>query len=200
MGQDVHLIDLVVQQVEAIARRLLGFGAQCLLESPDHVRSCQAHANLLILLSSRHASNQGSFPLPRFCCPRGVSGTMSPSDFPCGSTRMMERGARLAAWDLPCCPVCGADVPRPLPRRANPWSSVGCSHGLQRPSRLFRPVGSRDCTFEACSGFTHGAARQLADPPEVGLCPKSFDQSVTLLVVSVATGVSRQLPRQDLHL
>ena len=87
-----------------------------------------------------------------------------------------------------------------LPRRANPWSLVGCSHGLPRPSRFFRPVGPRDFTFEACSGFTRVAARRLADPPTVGLCPQSFDQSVPLLAILVATGVSRQLPRQDLHL
>ena len=109
-------MDLVVQQGEPRGWRLLSFGAQGLLESPDPVRSCQAHATLLILLSVRHASNQGSFPPRRFCCPPGADGTMSPSDFPRGSTLMMERGARLAAWDLPCCPVCGADVPRPLPR------------------------------------------------------------------------------------
>ena len=50
------------------------------------------------------------------------------------------------------------------------------------------------------SGFTRVAARRLADPLTVGLCPKSFDQSVALRAVLVATGVSRQLPRQDLHL
>ena len=181
--------------------RQLGRDTQRLLESPEQARRSQAHATLRLLDSSRHTSHQGSFPPSRLCCPQGPSGTMSPSDFPSGSTLMMERGlCGPAGRDLPCCPVCCADVPRPLPRRANPWSSVGCSHGLQRPSRLFRPVGPRDFTFEACSGFTHVAARQLADPPEVGLCPKSFDQSVTLLAVSVATGVSRQLPRQDLHL
>lgn len=65
---------------------------------------------------------------------------------------------------------------------------------------VIQAVGPRDFTFEACSGFTHVAARRLADPPMVGLCPKSFDQSVTLLIALVATGVSRQLPRQDLHL
>ena len=106
---------------------------------------------------------------------------------------------RLAAWDLPCCPVCCADVPRPLPRRGNLGSSVRCSPRLQRPSRLFRPVDPRDFTFEACSAFTPVAARRLADPPTVGLCPKSFDQSVAFLAVLVATGVSRQLPRQDVH-
>jgi len=180
--------------------RLLGREAQRLLESPEQARRSQAHATLRLLDSSRHASNQGSFPPRRLCCPSGTCGTMSPSDFPRGSTLSMERGARLAAWDLPCCPVCCADVPRPLPRRGTPWSSVGCSHGLRRPSRLFRPVGPRDFTFEACSGFTRVAARRLADPPTVGLCPKSFDQSVALLAVLVATEVSRRLPRQDLHL
>ena len=180
--------------------RLFGRDAQRLLESPGQARSLQALANLRLLNSSRRTSNQGSFPPRWLCCPPSAIGTMSPSDFPRGSTLMMERGSRLAAWDLPCCPVCYADVPRPLPRRANPWSSVGCSHGHQRPSRLFRPVGPRDFTFEACSGFTHVAARRLADPPTVGLCPKSFDQSVALRIVLVATGVSRQLPRQDLHL
>ena len=179
----------------------LGRDAQRLLESPEQARNAQADANLRLLDSSRHTSNQGSFPPRRLCCPSGACGTMSPSDFPPGSTLMMERGlCGPAGRDLPCCPVCYADVPRPLPRRANPWSSVGCSHGLRRPSRLFRPVGPRDFTFETCLGFTPVAARRLADPPEVGLCPKSFDQSVALLAVSVATGVSRQLPRQDLHL
>jgi len=181
--------------------RLLGREAQRLLESPEQARRSQAHATLRLLDSSRHASNQGSFPPRRLCCPPGTCGTMSPSDFPPGSTLMMERGLYgPAGRDLPCCPVCCADVPRPLPRRGNPWSSVGCSHGLQRPSRLFRPVGPRDFTFEACSGFTRVAARRLADPPKVGLCPEGFSRSVTLATASVATGVSRQLPRQDLHL
>src|SRR5260370_35142666 len=52
--------------------------------------------------------------------------------------------------------------------------------------------------FEACSGFTHVAARQLADPPVVGHCPESLSKLVTLLAVSVATGVNRQLPQTGL--
>jgi hypothetical protein len=182
--------------------RLLGREAQCLLESPEQARSSQTHANLRLLDSSRRTSNQDSFPPCRLCCSSGACGTMSPSDFPPGST-LMDDGARpvrphrTGSPVLPCV-LCGRATPRP--RRTNPWSSVGCSHGLQRPSRLFMPIGSRDFTFEVCSGFTHVAARQLADPPEVGLCPKSFEQSVALLAVSVAIGKSRQLPRQDLHL
>ena len=70
----------VVPQGEAIGRRLLGGGAPCLLESPDLVRSCQPHAIRLILLSSRHASNQGSFPPQWLCCPPSDIGTMRPAD------------------------------------------------------------------------------------------------------------------------
>ena len=179
----------------------LGGGAPCLLKSLDHVRRCQTHATLLILLSVRHASKQGAFPPRRLCCPPNAIGTMSPSDFLPGSPLKADREARpLTRLALPCCPVCGVDVPRPLPRRASPWSPVGCSHGLQRPSRLCRPVGPRDGTFETCASVTPIAAHRLAAPPTVGLCPEGFSRSVTLATASVATGVSRQLPRQDLHL
>ena len=37
---------------------------------------------------------------------------------------------------------------------------------LTRPFPLFRRVGIRDFTFEACSGFTRVTARMLAQPPE----------------------------------
>jgi hypothetical protein len=93
MGQDVRPMDLVVQQAEPMGWRLLGFDAQGLLESPDHVRSCQAHANLLILLSLGRASNQGSFPPRQLCCPPSAIGTMSPSDFPLGSLLKRERNS-----------------------------------------------------------------------------------------------------------
>ena len=45
---------------------------------------------------------------------------------------------------------------------------------------ISRRLGARIDTFEACSGFTRVAARTLADPPEAGLCPRSFDGPVTL--------------------
>ncbi len=190
--------------------RRLGRDAKRLLELSDHLRSCQADANLLVLLSSRHASNQGSFP-PRRFAPAGPRGTMSPSDFPRGSTLSMERGRRaLAARDLPCCPVCCVGVPRPLPRRANPGSSVGCSGtrcsaaatggdsgglpgysgrsalatSLSRPaqaSRMLRPVDS----------LTH---------PWWASVPRASTWQLPVHAVLIATGVSRRLPRQDLHL
>ena len=36
----------------------------------------------------------------------------------------------------------------------------------RRPSPFPRRVGPHDCTFEACSGFTHVAACRVASPPK----------------------------------
>src|SRR2546422_1886513 len=72
---------------------------------------------------------------------------------------------------------------------------VDCACAIPRPSLLFRQVGAHDFPFEACSGFTRVATRRLADPPMVDRCPESFDKSVTLPAVSVATGANRQFPQ-----
>ncbi len=156
----------------------------------------------LTMLDARSTiSSRSSEPRRGSATHRRLPRRQGPSDFPRGSIHSMERNAQgLAAWELPCCPVCCVGVPCPLPRRGRLGSSVWCSPSLQRPSRLFKPVGPRDVTFEACPGISRVTARRLADQPKAGLCPKIFDQSVTLLVVLVATGVSRRLPRQDLHL
>jgi len=53
--------------------------------------------------------------------------------------------------------------------------------------------------FEACSGFTRGAARTLANPPEAGLCPRGFDGLVTLAISRVATKAYRHLLGPDFH-
>lgn len=84
--------------------------------------------------------------------------------------------------------------------------SVGCrryEEPLRIPTRLHPLDGARRASPRGISrpaqAYTRVAARRLADPPTVGLCP-SFVQAVTLLIVIVATGMSRQLPRQTLHL
>ena len=198
MSARVHL---VVQQVEAIGRFLLGLGVQRLLEPPELRWSCQAHANLPPLGSSRRTPNQGAFPPRRFCCPAGPNGTMRPSDTHRGSRRQSgsesrDPSPRWASRVAPCSvPTCHAHYPG----ERSPPSSVGCSDAIQRPSLFFRQVGAHDFPFEACSGFTRVAARRLADPPTVGPCPESFSDSVTLLAASVATGVHRQLPGPDFH-
>ncbi len=113
---------------------------------------------------------------------------------PCGSESRdpSPRGASRVAL----CSVSTATPPTPVSDR--PF--IG--RFLRRDPAAF-PVlmaGRRSrFSFEACAGFTCVAARRLADPPSVGLCPESFDASVTLRIVSVATGVHRQLPRPDSH-
>src|SRR3954465_11882803 len=75
---------------------------------------------------------------------------------------------------------------------------------LTRPSPLFRRVGIRIITFEACSDFTHVTARWIAQPPEAAfvtrLRPDRLPnqaarqlpkQSTTLRVKSSSTGGSR---------
>jgi hypothetical protein len=59
-----------------------------------------------------------------------------------------------------------------------------------QPSPLHRRVGIRIATFEACSGFTHVTARQLAQPPKAtfvtGLQPTDYADKL-----SQATGFSK---------
>ena len=50
-------------------------------------------------------------------------------------------------------------------RQTGPGARVDCFPGPQGPSPLFRRVGVRDITFEACSSFTHVTAYMLAQPP-----------------------------------
>src|SRR4051812_23923506 len=85
-----------------------------------------------------------------------------------------------------------------------------------RPSPLFRRVGIRIITFEACSDFTHVTARWIAQPPEAAfvtrLRPDRLPnqaarqlpkQSTTLRVKSSSTGGSRlrgALNKAGLHL
>src|SRR5260370_12378188 len=61
-------------------------------------------------------------------------------------------------------------MPCPLPRWTRTGASVGCYPVPLGPSPLFRRVGVHDFTFEACSGFTHVTACQIAQPPHGGLC------------------------------
>jgi len=66
---------------------------------------------------------------------------------------------------------------------------------------MFRQVGIRIFTFEACSGFTHVTAHWIAQPPEAAFVTRLRshrspgrtarqlpDQSTTLWVASSSTG------------
>ena len=70
-----------------------------------------------------------------------------------------------------------SDVLCPLPRRIE-RVRVSITSPLVQPSPNGRRVGIRIVTFEACSGFTHVTARQLAQPPKAtfvtGLQPTDY--------------------------
>ena len=197
VSEDVFAPHLVIQEMKPPRRLLLGLHVQRSLERPDSFGSCQAHANPPLLSSFKRTSNQGSFPppaLPGFCS------TVSPSDT-CRARFPMEPlpGVPGSPTGLPCCESPRVYVPRPLPRRAGRPSHVGRSGRPRRPSSIERRLGARIQSFEACSGFTHVAARTLAGPPEADLCPRSFDGSVTLAISRVATKAYRHLLGPDLH-
>ncbi len=74
---------------------------------------------------------------------------------------------------------------RPLLRRAGPLSHVGGFSRPRRPSSMQRRLDARISAFEACSGFTHVAARTFAGPPKAGVCPQGFDGSVIFPIARV---------------
>src|SRR6476646_8645541 len=82
-----------------------------------------------------------------------------------------------------------SDVPCPLPRRIE-RVRVSIASPLMLPSPFDRRVGIRIVTFEACSGFTHVTARQIAQPPKAAF--------VTRLQPCRLPGrTARQLPDQS---
>ena len=195
--EDVFTPHLVIQKMESPRRLLLGLHVQRSLERPDSFGSCQAHANPPLLSSSKRTSNQGAFPPPALS---GFLSTVSPSDT-CRARLPLEPlpGVPGSPTGLPCCESPRVYVSRPLPRRAGRPSHVGRSGRPRRPSSIERRLGARIQPFEACSGFTRVAARTLAGPPKADLCPQSFDSSVTLAIVRVATKAYRHLLGPDLH-
>ena len=197
MGEDVCTPHLVMQAMEPPRRLLLGLDVQRSLEPPNLFRSYQAHANLPTSARSSAPPNQGSFPPPAL---PGFLGRMSPSDV-CQARFPVEplSGDPDSPTDLPCCESPRAYVLRPLPRRAGPLSHVGESSRPRRPSSMQWRLGARISAFEACSGFTRVAARTLAGPPKAGVCPQSFDGSVTFAISWVATKAYRHLLGPDLH-
>src|SRR5262249_61889661 len=71
-------------------------------------------------------------------------------------------------------PTCRAHLPRRIKR-----VHMSIASPLMQPSPIGRRVGIRIVTFEACSGFTHVTARQIAQPPYGDLCHEAPTQPVT---------------------
>jgi hypothetical protein len=64
----------------------------------------------------------------------------------------------------------------------------------QRPSPLFKRVGSCITLFEACSTFTHVPACVLAESPKATLYIEVLSMVKSLSIAPIATGWSDQLP------
>jgi hypothetical protein len=90
-------------------------------------------------------------------------------------------------------------VPSSLPRRIE-RVRASIASPFTRPSPLFRRVGIRTFTFEACSSFTRITARRVAQPPKGGLCHEASTQSVTQPSRSSATrSIDNSLDGTFLH-
>ena len=61
-------------------------------------------------------------------------------------------------------------------------------------------VGLRVSPSRGLLSVHSGYGPKGCGPPMVDLCLASFDGSVTLAAVAIATGVDRQFPGQDFHL
>ncbi len=154
--------------------------------------------------STASKAHQKSGPFPPPALP-GFALTTTLSD---------SRPARRLTPALEVRPPTGTGLPR-LPaspfQRAVPITPAdrdGCICRLlphpTRPSPLFRRVGIRNFTFEACSGFTRVTAHWIAQPPKAAfvarLRPARLpgqtacqlpDQSTTLWVEPTSTGDTR---------
>src|SRR5215208_264634 len=169
VGEDVRPVDLVVELVEAEGRLLLGLEVQLALQSPDLVRSCQAHrqspSTVFCLASTPEVR-----PLPSAVVTRVTGrlrlplGTMGLSDsrpirrLPRRSPPVARRRSvgPLTLHRGPCAravvitPAAGSGASvggeLPDPRRPSPvrWR-LGAASSLSRPARrslTLRPVRS----------------------------------------------------------
>ena len=139
--------------------------------------------------------NQGSFPppaLPGFLGNTSPSATLTarpaPHGVPVGACHTTDRASRVATLSIfhACHSQCPGETDR-CSRRSPPDRC--------QPSPFYRRVGFRITRFEACSAFTHVAARMLAEPPKAALFHRSASNHVVTSVIrSDCYRLERQLP------
>src|SRR5215475_10358383 len=136
-------------------------------------------ANRLLLSSpsSKACQKSGPFPPPEL---PGFIGRTSLSDsrsrrHPSGG---VWGGNPRAIGPPPMCRVALSTCRAHYPGGSERVHISGFLPRSMQPSPLHRRVGIRIATFEACSGFTHVTARQLAQPPKAtfvtGLQPTDY--------------------------
>ena len=173
--QDVRPIDLVVEQVEAEGRLLLGLEIQLALQAPDLFRGLKAHVSQSPFdprLLAKHTMKSGPFPPPGlaawpvlWACP-----TPERSDAFCRRcpVRTTDRVSHVAYITFRTC------------RCHYPGGRIGlCGYHDRPAAALVLSVGTRRrvCTFEACSAFTRITARAVALPTESEFA-RSFDRRI----------------------
>ena len=136
-------------------------------------------ANRLLLSSpsSKACQKSGPFPppeLPGFIGPTSLSDSRS-RRHPSGG---VWGGNPRAIGPPPMCRVALSTCRAHYPGGSERVHMSGFLPRSMQPSPLHRRVGIRIATFEACSGFTHVTARQLAQPPKAtfvtGLQPTDY--------------------------
>ena len=179
-------MDLVVEEVEAEGRLRLRLAIQLPLQAPDLVGRFQAHRQSPPPRQRRKRARSQGPSLPRSY---PASAVLRPCPTPAGPSFCNDvEAATLAATGLPRYPGHLSGVPCPLPRRTRRVRASVASPSV-RPSPLFRRVGVRIFTFEACSGFTRVTARRIAQPPKAAFVTR-------LRPGQLPDRAARQLPEQ----
>ena len=111
-------------------------------------------------LLQKHARSKG----PSLHPVSGASQVLFPSPTPARTSTQSAVGGRYppSRTGLPRCIRYFPDMPSSLPRWTRSSVSVGFFLALLRPSPNLGRVGVHNCTFEACSRFTHVTACRFA--------------------------------------
>src|SRR5450755_2836513 len=195
MGQNVFPVNLVVEQIETVARLFLRLLVQLLLKHPDLYWCFQAHRQspLLSFFQStsevRVLSSTGVTRLHWSYDPLRLPDR--PPSYRC-CWRTSSTGTGPPEFTKTTFPACRAQY------LGGPNRCLSVSSPFARPSPINRRVGIHDFTFEACSSFTRVTACKVAARPTADFCPEASTRPVARPSRSVATMSHRQLHRWNL--
>ena len=160
MSQHVLSANLVVEQVEAERGFRLRLAIKLPLKSPDAFWCCQTHRQSPIL--DLFKSTPEARLLPSTAITR-LQRYYDPLRLPPGAHRRGYGAQAPPQWVSHVTRITFATCHAHYPGGPD----GGCRHLLPSvlPSPILGRVGIRNCTFEACSGFTRVMAHRIAQPP-----------------------------------
>jgi hypothetical protein len=175
----------------------LGLRVQLRSEFFELCRGCRLTPISRCVHSSRSTLNQGPFPprsLPASSVVRALPTPGLRHALTACSGRYPAPTRSPVLRTSPC-----AHMPRPTTPVVHPAMLMSTFSPGAWPSLYVRQVGSHDCPFGACSGFTHVAACKLARPPFEAFCLWASSPRVAPRPRQIATeGVDFLLGR-DFH-